>query len=70
MSRALVTLAERGIQAEKEARQQLRVVYERFMREQGPTQKDEAGKDLIRVIFGKDALAEDSIGALIEGRRT
>jgi hypothetical protein len=31
------------------------------MSEADPERKDEAGKDLIRAIFGKDAFAEDSI---------
>jgi len=33
----------------------------RFLAEYDPTRKNEAGKDLIRAIFGKDAIAEDSI---------
>jgi len=33
----------------------------RFLAENDPTRKNEAGKDLIRAIFGKDAIAEDSI---------
>jgi hypothetical protein len=35
--------------------------YNRFLAENDPTRKNEAGKDLIRAIFGKDAIAEDSI---------
>ena len=61
MSRALVSLAERGAQAEKEAHAQLETAYRRFMGEKNPRRKDGAGKDLIRAIFGKDAIAEDSI---------
>jgi hypothetical protein len=61
MSRALVTLAERGIQADREAKQRLKAAYKRFIKEQEPARKNEAGKDLIRAIFGKDALAEDSL---------
>lgn len=61
MSRALVTLAERGIKADKEARQRLKAAYKRFMKEQEPARKNEAGQDLIRAIFGKDALAEDPL---------
>jgi hypothetical protein len=60
MSRALVALAERGAQAKKEAHAQLEAAYRRFMGE-NPRLKDDAGKDLIRAIFGKDAIAEDSI---------
>lgn len=61
MSRALVVLAERGVRAEAEAQQQLNAAYSRFMKEQTPEGKDEAGRELIRTIFGKDAIAEDSV---------
>lgn len=61
MSRALVSLAERGVQAELDARQNLKTAYRRFMKEQEPAPKDEAGKELIRAIFGKDAIAEDQV---------
>ena len=53
MSRALVSLAERGVEAEAAARADVKATYERFMAE--------AGKDLIRSIFGKDAIAEDPV---------
>src|SRR5450631_4214241 len=61
MSRALVVLAQRGVEAEAAARDDLNTTYRRFMSEADPGRKGEAGKDLIRAIFGKDALAEDSI---------
>jgi hypothetical protein len=61
MSRALVDLAERGIQAEAEAKRQLKVAYRTFIAESEPARKNEAGRDLIRAIFGKDSVAEDSI---------
>ena len=61
MSRALVALAERGVRAEAEAKEQLKSSYNRFLAENDPALKNEAGKDLIRAIFGKDAIAEDSI---------
>jgi hypothetical protein len=61
MSRALVMLAQRGVDAEASARESLNAAYRRFMSEGDPGRKDEAGKDLIRAIFGKDAIAEDSI---------
>ena len=60
-SRALVLLAQRGVDAESAARAHLNTTYRRFMAEADPDRKGEAGKDLIRAIFGKDALAEDSI---------
>jgi hypothetical protein len=61
ISRALVTLAERGARAEKDAKENLKTVYRRFLKEQEPSKKEEAGRDLIRAIFGKDAIAEDPI---------
>ena len=61
MSRALVVLAQRGIDAEAEARDRLKATYRRFLSEADPGRKGEAGKDLIRAIFGKDSIAEDSI---------
>jgi hypothetical protein len=61
MSRALVALAERGVQAEAEAKQRLKSAYNRFLTENDPTRKNEAGRDLIRAIFVKDSIAEDSI---------
>ena len=61
MSRALVALAERGVRAEAEAKEELKASYGRFLEENDPARKNEAGKDLIRAIFGKDAIAEDSI---------
>ena len=60
MSRALVALAQRGVEAEAAARENLNATYHRFM-EADPERKGEAGKDLIRAIFGKDAIAEDLI---------
>jgi hypothetical protein len=61
MSRALVSLAERGIQAERDATENLKATYKRFMNEQEPARKNEAGKDLVRAIFGKDAIAGDPV---------
>ncbi len=61
MSRALIELAQRGIEAEAEAKKNLKATYHRFMSESDPEHKAEAGKDLIRAVFGAEALAEDSI---------
>ena len=61
MSRAIVALAERGIRAEAQARENLRTAYRRFLKEQEPARKDEAGKELMRAVFGTDAFAEDSV---------
>ena len=61
MSRALVSLAERGVRAEIDAKENLKTTYKRFMDEQEPARKNEAGKDLVRAVFGKDAIAEDTV---------
>ena len=61
MSRALVALAERGVRAEAEAKEQLKASYNRFLGENDPARKNEAGKDLIRAIFGTNSIAEDTI---------
>jgi hypothetical protein len=61
MSRALVVLAQRGVEAEAAARDSLNATYRRFRSEADPERKGEAGKDLIRAIFGKDSIAEDSL---------
>ena len=61
MSRALVVLAERGVRAETEANEQLKAAYRNFVEEAEPERKNEAGRDLIRAIFGKDSIAEDSV---------
>lgn len=60
MSRALVTLAEQGVEAEAAARARLATAYQEFMAASG-TKKEAAGKDLIQAIFGRDAVAEDSL---------
>lgn len=61
MSRALVALAQRGVEAEAAARANLNATYRRFMNETDPERKNDAGKDLIRAVFGKDAIAEDPL---------
>jgi predicted DNA-binding ribbon-helix-helix protein len=61
MSRALVTLAEKGVEAEAAARENLSSAYQRFMSAGVAEQNDEAGKELIRAIFGRTAIAEDSV---------
>ncbi|HXN46051.1 MAG TPA: hypothetical protein VN893_05385 [Bryobacteraceae bacterium] len=61
MSRALVELAQRGVEAEAAARKNLNATYRRFLSEDDPQRKGEAGKDLIRAVFGTDAIAEDTI---------
>ena len=61
VSRALVALAERGLDAEASARSKLEMAYDRFMAERDPAKKSEVGQDLIRSIFGRSAIAEDPI---------
>ncbi len=61
MSRALVDLAARGVRAEAEAKQELKVAYCNFVEEAEPKRKNAAGRNLIRAIFGKNSIAEDSI---------
>ncbi len=61
MSRAIVSLAERGVRAELEAAENLKAAYRRFKNEREPARKEEAGEDLIRAIFGNDAIAEDTL---------
>ena len=60
-ARALATLAKRGVQSERNARRQLETAYVRFTKERDPDRKEHAGRELIQSIFGKDALAEDSV---------
>jgi hypothetical protein len=43
------------------ARDSLDATYRRFLSEADPERKGDAGKDLIRAVFGTDAIAEDSI---------
>lgn len=61
ISRALVALAERGVRAEAEAEAQLKASFRRFLDEKEPSLKNEAGRELIRSIFGEDSIAEDSV---------
>jgi hypothetical protein len=61
MSRALVALAERGVRAQTEAKQQLKATYRSFVEASEPEPNNAAGRDLIRAIFGKDSIAEDSV---------
>ena len=56
MSRALIALAERGVRADAEAKEQLKLSVNRFLAEDDPARKSEAGKDLIGAIFGTTPL--------------
>ena len=57
-----MALAERGVQAGAEAQRCLRSAYRGYLAESEPARKSETGKTLIRTIFGKDAIAADSLG--------
>ena len=46
---------------EAEARAKLTGAYDKFMAQGDPVRKSEAGADLIRAIFGRDAIAEDPL---------
>jgi hypothetical protein len=76
ISHALVTLAAQGLEAEAAARARLASAYEGFMSDLDPAKLDQAkldpakldqakrnesGRELIQAIFGKDAIAEDSL---------
>src|SRR5712671_2816751 len=61
LSRTLVSLAERGVQAEQETSDNLKAAYRRFLKKQEPEEKEQAGKDLTRAIFGKAGIAEDTV---------
>ncbi|MGO4883741.1 MAG: hypothetical protein ACLP59_23415 [Bryobacteraceae bacterium] len=61
ISRALVALAETGVRAEAEAKENLKAAYSRFMETKEPASKEEAGRDLIRAVFGNDSLAGDTV---------
>jgi len=61
MSRALVTLAEQGVEAEAAERARLAAAYEQFMSTEDPARKNEVGQELIQAIFGKAAIAEDPL---------
>jgi hypothetical protein len=51
----------RAARAELDPKANLKATFNRFIDGREPARKDEAGKDLIRAIFGKDAIAEDSV---------
>jgi len=67
MSRALVTLAERGVRAEADAKERLKASLDRFLEEGDPARKNEAGRDLIRSIFGRPRLPKIQFSNLPRG---
>ena len=42
----------------------LKTAYRAFLEEQEPSKKEEAGQELIRAIFGNDAIAENALPRL------
>jgi len=60
MSMPVRTKPQRGIQADLNAKETLKAAYKLFMNEKKPGSKNEAGKELVRAIFGTDAIAEDT----------
>lgn len=56
-SRALIDLAARGLRAETEARDRLESAYEAFLASNETADKVNAGRELIRAVFGNAALA-------------
>jgi hypothetical protein len=57
--RALVRRTKLGVCAEKAAKGKLKIACRRFLQEHEPSSKKQAGNDLIRAIFGKNAITED-----------
>jgi hypothetical protein len=50
-----------SVKAEAAARAKVAAAYEQFMATEDPSQKNEAGKELIQAIFGRAAIAEDPL---------
>jgi hypothetical protein len=67
MSRALVVLAQRGVESEMATRDRLDTTYGQFMSETDPGRKGEAGKDLINAIFGNGAIRNSNRIAAMGG---
>jgi hypothetical protein len=61
MSRALVTLAVHGVEAEVAEPARLATAYEQVIDTEDPARIDGAAEQLIHAIFGKAASAEDPL---------
>lgn len=57
----MAILAECGGRAELGAKQRLEATGRGFPEDREPSRKNEAGRDLIRSIFGKGSIAEDQV---------
>lgn len=56
-----MSLAERGVCAEADAKQGLTAAYRAFVDAAESERKSESGRDLIRAVFGKNSIAEDFV---------
>lgn len=61
LSKAIVFLAQCGVEARRSAEQELKRSYERLINEKDPGEKAEARRDLVRAIFGPDSVAKDQV---------
>lgn len=55
--KALLVLLKRGLSAQRAAEQDIENKYETFLRETDGDRAEKAGDDLIRAVFGADAIA-------------
>ena len=46
------------VRDEPEAKENLTIAYSKFLKESEPPEKEEAGRDMIRAIFGKASIVE------------
>jgi hypothetical protein len=51
-------LAYHATRTEQDAKENLDAAYRAFLKEQDALKKDQAGRNLIRAIFGEDAIAD------------
>jgi len=61
MSKILSGYVEHGVRSDVDSMQRFDAAYDRFMEESNLEQKAAAGRELIRSIFGDDAIAEDQV---------
>jgi len=56
LSKAVILLAKLGVKAQKQAEESLHSTHQAFMNEIDPQALDKRGDDMIRAIFGPDAI--------------
>lgn len=61
MSRKPIRSAEQKLRPRRLRKWRIAAVYREFMEECEPTKRNTAGKQLIRAIFGTDAIGEDPL---------